>query len=218
MIRVGSYVWYHDRRDPTDIMKQFGECDVILLQRFPNALRSYFGDCWYIENWQSHGMLVRGCKQITTIELPNNIVPENQSQGKYIPILHMDNCKIISCLTSYDHAGMDEQLDFVCSLIDDDVILVSNRMAKLDYLKSNYKLIVLPIGEEGAANSLRINNKLLVPDGFTKAEEILTNKYNIIKININEIAIVDAGGDLVLFRRQNDAFLLPTHHLYQPID
>ena len=80
-----------------------------------------------------------------------------------------------------------------CSLIDDDVILVSNRMAKLDYLKSNYKLIELPIGEEGAANSLRINDKLLVPDGFIKAEEVLTNKYNIIKINVNEIAKVDAG-------------------------
>ena len=80
-----------------------------------------------------------------------------------------------------------------CSLIDDDVILVSNRMAKLDYLKSNYKLIELPIGEEGAANSLRINDKLLVPDGFIKAEEILNNKYNIIKINVNEIAKVDAG-------------------------
>ena len=80
-----------------------------------------------------------------------------------------------------------------CSLIDDDVILVSNRMAKLDYLKSNYKLIELPIGEEGAANSLRINDKLLVPEGFIKAEEILTNKYNIIKINVNEIAKVDAG-------------------------
>ena len=80
-----------------------------------------------------------------------------------------------------------------CSLIDDDVILVSYRMAKLDYLKSNYKLIELPYGEEGAANSLRINDKLLVPDGFIKAEEILTNKYNIIKINVNEIAKVDAG-------------------------
>ena len=66
-------------------------------------------------------------------------------------------------------------------------------MAKLDYLKSNYKLIELPIGEEGAANSLRINDKLLVPDGFIKTEEVLNNKYNIIKINVNEIAKVDAG-------------------------
>ena len=80
-----------------------------------------------------------------------------------------------------------------CSLLEDDVILVSNRMAKLDYLKSNYELIELPIGEEGAANSLRINDKLLIPDGFIKAEEILTNKYNIIKIGVNEISKVDAG-------------------------
>jgi len=80
-----------------------------------------------------------------------------------------------------------------CSLIDDDVILVSNRMAKLDYLKSNYKLIELPIGEEEAANSLRINDKLILLDGFIKAEEILRIKYNIIKVKIDEISKVDAG-------------------------
>ena len=77
--------------------------------------------------------------------------------------------------------------------MDNDTILVSNRMAKLDYLKSNYNLIELPIGEEGAANSLRINDKLLLPDGFVQAEEILSKNYNIIKINVSEIAKVDAG-------------------------
>ena len=66
-------------------------------------------------------------------------------------------------------------------------------MAKLDYLKSNYNLIELPIGEEGAANSLRINDKLLLPDGFVQAEEILSKNYNILKINVSEIAKVDAG-------------------------
>ncbi len=80
-----------------------------------------------------------------------------------------------------------------CSVIDDDVILVSYKMAKLDYLKSNYDLIELPIGEEGASNSLRINDKLLLPDGFIRAEEILSKKYNIIKVKVNEIAKVDAG-------------------------
>ena len=139
MIRVGSYVWYHDRRDPTDIMKQFGACDVILLQRFPNALRSYFGDCWYIENWQSHGMLVRGCKKITTIELPNNDVPNNQSQGRYIPILHMDNCKIISCLTSYDHEGMEQQLDFVASLVDDNTVLIGDMHREDQFINNLYE-------------------------------------------------------------------------------
>ena len=80
-----------------------------------------------------------------------------------------------------------------CSVLDDDTILVSNKMAKLDYLKSNYHLIELPIGEEGSANSLRINDKLLLPDGFVKAEEMLSNKYNIIKVKVDEITKVDAG-------------------------
>ena len=80
-----------------------------------------------------------------------------------------------------------------CSVINDDTILVSNKMAQLDYLKSNYHLIELPIGEEGAANALRINDKLLLPDGFSKAEEMLSKKYDIIKIKVDEIAKVDAG-------------------------
>ncbi len=80
-----------------------------------------------------------------------------------------------------------------CSIIDDDTILVSNKMAQLDYLKSNYHLIELPIGEEGAANSLRINEKLLLPDGFIKAEEMLSKKYNILKVKVDEITKVDAG-------------------------
>ena len=80
-----------------------------------------------------------------------------------------------------------------CSVIDDDIILVSSKMAQLDYLKSNYQLIELPIGEEGAANSLRINDKLLLPYGFVKAEEILSKNYNIIKVKVDEITKVDAG-------------------------
>ena len=89
----------------------------------------------------------------------------------------------------------DEILHFKseCSILEDDTILVSKKMAQLDYLKSNYHLIELPIGEEGAANALRINDKLLLPDGFTKAEEMLSKKYNIIKVKVDEIAKVDAG-------------------------
>ena len=80
-----------------------------------------------------------------------------------------------------------------CSVLDEDTILVSNKMAKLDYLKSNYNLIELPVEEEGAANALRINDKLLLPDGFIKAEEMLSKKYNTIKVKVDEIAKVDAG-------------------------
>jgi len=80
-----------------------------------------------------------------------------------------------------------------CSVINDDIILVSNKIAQLDYLKSNYHLIELPIGEEGAANALRINDKLLLPDGFIKSEEMLSKKYDLIKVKVDEITKVDAG-------------------------
>ena len=66
-------------------------------------------------------------------------------------------------------------------------------MAKLEYLKSNYKLIELPTGEEGAANSLRINDKLLIPDGYIKVDQILSKNFDIIKIKVEEISKVDAG-------------------------
>ena len=80
-----------------------------------------------------------------------------------------------------------------CSILDDDTILVSKKMAQLDYLRSNYHLIELPEGEEGAANSLRVNDKLLLPYGFTTAEKMLSKKYDIIKVKVDEIAKVDAG-------------------------
>ena len=80
-----------------------------------------------------------------------------------------------------------------CSYLDTDTILVSKQMSQLEYLKSNYNLIELPIGEEGAANSLRINDKLLIPDGFNKANAMLSKNFDIIKIKVDEIFKLDAG-------------------------
>ena len=104
-------------------------------------------------------------------------------------ILHVLGATVEICKTPDDILHFKSE----CSVIDDDTILVSNKMAQLDYLRSNYQLIELPLGEEGAANSLRINNKLLLPDGFEKAEEILSKKYTIIKVKVDEISKVDAG-------------------------
>ncbi len=93
------------------------------------------------------------------------------------------------CKTPYDILHFKSE----CSVLNDDTILVSNKMAQLDYLKSNYNLIELPIGEEGAANSLKINEKLILPYGFIKAEEILSKKFNVVKVKVDEISKVDAG-------------------------
>lgn len=176
MIRVGSYVWYFDRIDPIPIMKAFSQCDVILLQRFPVNLRSYFGDCWYIENWKSRGMLVKGCKKITTHELPYNTGHnEAQSQGKYIPILHMDNCKIISCLPSYDHTGMDEQLDFVCSLVDDDTVLVGDMHREDQFINNLYNRYQLTNHMEHNTFTTNSGNKIGLDKILTKSNIAINN-------------------------------------------
>ena len=60
-------------------------------------------------------------------------------------ILQSLGAKVEICKTPYDVLHFKSE----CSVLDDDTILVSNKMAKLDYLKSNYHLIELPIGEEG---------------------------------------------------------------------
>ena len=51
----------------------------------------------------------------------------------------------------------------------------------------------MPDGEESAANSLMVNNHLLVPKGFEKTYEILSKSYDIKLANVNEISKVDAG-------------------------
>ena len=116
MIRVGSYVWYHNRKDPLPITALFKDCDVILIQRFPVNLTKYFGDCYVVENWQGHGMLVKGHGRLDVFELSENKVSPNFSQGKHIPVLHMGDLNIISCLPSYDIPGQQAQLDQIMQL------------------------------------------------------------------------------------------------------
>ena len=114
----------------------------------------------------------------------NKLGAENLSS-----ILHKLGATVEICKTPDDILHFKSE----CSILDDDTILVSKKMAQLDYLRSNYHLIELPEGEEGAANSLRINDKLLIPDGFITAEKILSKKYDITKVKVDEIAKVDAG-------------------------
>ena len=39
----------------------------------------------------------------------------------------------------------------------------------------------------------KINNKLILPYGFIRTEEMLSKKYDLIKVKVDEIAKVDAG-------------------------
>ena len=150
-------------------------------------IKNYFDSIFFIKNGFIEGGDILNINNHFIIGLSNRtdvIGAENLTK-----ILNSLGATVSICKTPKDVLHFKSE----CSLIADNEILVSSKMANLEYLKSNYKLTILPIGEEGAANSLRINDKLLIPEGFVKSEEILSNKFNIIKIKVSEIAKVDAG-------------------------
>ena len=72
-----------------------------------------------------------------------------------------------------------------CSLIDDHTILITKKLKKkLNIFKKKYNIIEVPEGEEIAANSIRINDHLLIPEGFKKTEDLLSKNYNLILLKV----------------------------------
>jgi hypothetical protein len=120
MLRIGSYVWYHDRTDALEISELFQHCDVILCQRFPLKYRDLFpinsATNSIVENWKAHGMLTTGDGNVMLHNLVNNTVEPNSSQGRCIPILKHPQVNIINCLTSYDIPSQMEQIEQVMTL------------------------------------------------------------------------------------------------------
>ena len=152
-----------------------------------NEITHFFDNTLFVEDGFIEGGDILNIDNHFIIGLSNRT---NKLGAKNLSIILQDlGATVAICETPNDVLHFKSE----CSVLDNETILVSNKMAQLDYLKTNYNLIVLPIGEEGASNSLRINSKLLVPDGFSKAEEILSKKFDIIKVKVDEIAKVDAG-------------------------
>jgi len=167
--------------NPFDLSRN-GEKDII-----KNEVKHLFENILIVEDGFVEGGDILNINNhfiIGLSERTNKLGAENLSK-----ILEKIGATVTICKTPNDILHFKSE----CSVLNNDTILVSNKMAKLDYLKTNYNLIELPIGEEGASNSLRINDKLLLPDGFIQAEEILSKNYNIIKVKVDEIAKVDAG-------------------------
>ena len=167
--------------NPSDVTRN-GEAKII-----KNEISKYFENIFVVEKGNIEGGDILNINNHFIIGLSNRtnkFGAENLSN-----ILISLGATVEVCQTPKDILHFKSE----CSLLDDDIILVSNRMSKLDYLKKNYNLIELPLGEENAANCIRINNKLLIPDGFNQTEEILSKSFNIIKINVDEISKVDAG-------------------------
>lgn len=80
-----------------------------------------------------------------------------------------------------------------CSLLDARTILSTERLA-LSGCFAGYKVIHVPKGEEAAANLIRFNDFIIMPDGFPKtAQKLRDAGYDVRRINNSECAKLDGG-------------------------
>ena len=80
-----------------------------------------------------------------------------------------------------------------CSLLDDETVLAVAAIASAGLL-DDYELVELPVGEEAAANAIRVNDDLLIPAGYERSAELLAAKgYNVVQVPTEQAARLDGG-------------------------
>ncbi|MEE2774660.1 MAG: arginine deiminase family protein [Pseudomonadota bacterium] len=79
-----------------------------------------------------------------------------------------------------------------CSALDEETILATPRIAFCG-LFNQYNVILTHKNEFVAANSLRINDKLLVPNSCPHTADQLSKRFDIEFVKVSEVAKIDAG-------------------------
>lgn len=87
-----------------------------------------------------------------------------------------------------------------CSLLDEETILVTRRMEQSGIF-DGFRKIMLPKGEEPAANVIRINESLLVSSNYPRTIDLLNQTgYFEVPVKTSEIQKIDAGLSCMSFR------------------
>ncbi len=80
-----------------------------------------------------------------------------------------------------------------CSLLDDETILSTNRLARSGVFE-NFRQMIIPEGEEPAANALRVNDVVMVGSDFPRTIEMLDKAgYKVVPLKTTDIGKIDAG-------------------------
>lgn len=80
-----------------------------------------------------------------------------------------------------------------CSLVDEETVLSTSRLAKSGVF-SGLRQLIVPEGEEAAANALRVNGVVMVGSDFPRTIELLDKSgYNVVPLKTTEIGKIDAG-------------------------
>jgi dimethylargininase len=107
---------------------------------------------------------------------------------------------LLACLGELGHQGkiVDTPAGVLhfktdCSLLDGESVLATRRLARSGVF-DGFRQILVPDGEEAAANALRVNDVVLVASGFPKTIEMLDRLgYQVVPVGTTEIGRIDAG-------------------------
>jgi len=81
-----------------------------------------------------------------------------------------------------------------CSLLDDETILTTRRLSASGVFRRRLREILVPDGEEAAANALRINDALFVGREHPRTLDLLAEAgYQVVPLPTAEIGRIDAG-------------------------
>lgn len=80
-----------------------------------------------------------------------------------------------------------------CSLLDEESILMTHRLEGTGMFPG-HRAVVVPAGEEAAANALRVNDVVFVGSDYPRTIEMLDNLgYKVVPLKTTEIGKIDAG-------------------------
>jgi dimethylargininase len=77
--------------------------------------------------------------------------------------------------------------------LSEDTLLITQEFSEVDVFRT-YRKIIVPAGEEYAANTLRINNGLITPRGYPGVRRALSRlELEIIELDVSEACKMDGG-------------------------
>ena len=80
-----------------------------------------------------------------------------------------------------------------CSLLDENTIFTTRRL-DASGIFNGFKTVLVPDGEEAAANALRVNDVVMIGESFTKSIDLLDGLgYDLVPLQTTEIGKIDAG-------------------------
>lgn len=80
-----------------------------------------------------------------------------------------------------------------CSLLDEETVLATTRLAASGVF-DGFRVVVTPEGEEGAANAVRVNDRVFLSAGYPRTGDMLTALgFRVVTLATREIAKIDAG-------------------------